>query len=158
MSSRKRTRKMPLRCDDVDVDHIMRDVESQRRRAPKGAEPAWRRLERVMEERRTAELLSRFRRLRDFRLGKRPGRQAHPQEAQVALTRVADVCFLQQPARVGTRASRGLFTGGAGCSLAKVARFERKIPQKSRQIAEAPGDHVQYIAFPLDRPFNLEQA
>jgi hypothetical protein len=42
------------------VDHIMRDVESQRRRAPKGAEPAWRRLERVMEERRTAELLSDF--------------------------------------------------------------------------------------------------
>ena len=46
--------------DDVDVEHIMRDVESQRRRAPKGAEPAWRRLERVMEERRTAELLSDF--------------------------------------------------------------------------------------------------
>ncbi len=46
--------------DEVDVDHIMRDVESQRRRAPKGAEPAWRRLERVMEERRTAELLSDF--------------------------------------------------------------------------------------------------
>ena len=46
--------------DDVDVDHIMRDVESQRRRAPKGAEPAWRRLERVMEEKRTAELLSDF--------------------------------------------------------------------------------------------------
>jgi hypothetical protein len=46
--------------EDVDVDHIMRDVESQRRRAPKGAEPAWRRLERVMEERRTAELLSDF--------------------------------------------------------------------------------------------------
>jgi hypothetical protein len=46
--------------DEVDVDHIMRDVESQRRRAPKGAEPAWRRLERVMEERRTKELLSDF--------------------------------------------------------------------------------------------------
>jgi hypothetical protein len=47
--------------DEVDVDHIMRDVESQRRRAPKGgAEPAWRRLERVMEERRTAELTSDF--------------------------------------------------------------------------------------------------
>ena len=46
--------------DDVDVDHIMRDVESQRRRAPKGGEPAWRRLERVMEDRRTAELLSDF--------------------------------------------------------------------------------------------------
>jgi hypothetical protein len=38
----------------------MRDVDSQRRRAPKGAEPAWRRLERVMEERRTAELMSDF--------------------------------------------------------------------------------------------------
>jgi hypothetical protein len=49
-----------VQSDDVDVDHIMRDVESQRRRAPKGAEPAWRRLERVMEERRTAELLSDF--------------------------------------------------------------------------------------------------
>ena len=46
--------------DEVDVDHIMRDVESQRRKAPKGGEPAWRRLERVMEERRTAELLSDF--------------------------------------------------------------------------------------------------
>jgi hypothetical protein len=46
--------------DDLDVDHIMRDVESARRRSPKGAEPAWRRLERVMEERRTAELMSDF--------------------------------------------------------------------------------------------------
>jgi len=52
--------------DDVDVDHIMRDVESQRRRAPKGAEPAWRRLERVMEEKRTAELLSDF---DDYKIG-----------------------------------------------------------------------------------------
>ncbi|MDP9090822.1 MAG: hypothetical protein M3O26_19070 [Pseudomonadota bacterium] len=52
--------------DDVDVDHIMRDVESQRRRAPKGAEPAWRRLERVMEERRTAELMSDF---DDYKVG-----------------------------------------------------------------------------------------
>src|ERR1700735_3425215 len=51
----------PPGSDDVDVDHIMRDVDSQRRRAPKGgAEPAWRRLERVMEERRTKELLSDF--------------------------------------------------------------------------------------------------
>jgi hypothetical protein len=46
--------------DDVDVEQVMRDVESQRRRAPKGAEPAWRRLERVMEERRTKELMSDF--------------------------------------------------------------------------------------------------
>ncbi len=45
---------------DEDVEHIIRDVESQRRRGSKGVEPAWRRLERVMEERRTAELLSDF--------------------------------------------------------------------------------------------------
>jgi hypothetical protein len=56
--------------DDVDVDHIMRDVESQRRRAPKGGEPAWRRLERVMEERRTAELLSDF---DDYEIGDADG-------------------------------------------------------------------------------------
>ncbi len=56
--------------DDVDVDHIMRDVDSQRRRAPKGAEPAWRRLERVMEERRTAELMSDF---DDYEIGAADG-------------------------------------------------------------------------------------
>jgi len=59
--------------DEVDVDHIMRDVESQRRRAPKGAEPAWRRLERVMEERRTAELMSDF---DDYEIGDAPGDHA----------------------------------------------------------------------------------
>lgn len=61
--------------DDVDVDHIMRDVDSQRRRAPKGAEPAWRRLERVMEERRTAELMSDF---DDYEIG-----GAEPDEAEL---------------------------------------------------------------------------
>ena len=60
--------------DDVDVDHIMRDVDSQRRRAPKGAEPAWRRLERVMEERRTAELMSDF---DDYEIG-----SAEPDETE----------------------------------------------------------------------------
>ncbi len=56
--------------DDVDVDHIMRDVETQRRRAPKGGEPAWRRLERVMEDRRTAELMSDF---EDYEIDDVPG-------------------------------------------------------------------------------------
>ena len=63
--------------DDVDVDHIMRDVESQRRRAPKGAEPAWRRLERVMEERRTAELLSDF---DDYEIGEPEQEAGEPAE------------------------------------------------------------------------------
>jgi hypothetical protein len=62
--------------DDVDVDHIMRDVDSQRRRAPKGAEPAWRRLERVMEERRTAELMSDF---DDYEIGAGDG-ESEPDE------------------------------------------------------------------------------
>ncbi len=62
--------------DEVDVDHIMRDVESQRRRAPKGAEPAWRRLERVMEERRTQELLSDF---ADYKIGGADERGARKQ-------------------------------------------------------------------------------
>ncbi len=61
--------------EDVDVDHIMRDVDSQRRRAPKGAEPAWRRLERVMEERRTAELMSDF---DDYEIGGGDGAAADP--------------------------------------------------------------------------------
>lgn len=52
--------------DDIDVDHLLRDVESRRRRAHKGVEPAWRRLERVKEERRTAQLLSDF---EDYKIG-----------------------------------------------------------------------------------------
>lgn len=71
--------------DDVDVDHIMRDVESQRRRAPKGAEPAWRRLERVMEERRTAELLSDF---DDYKIGG-PGEDAAAETAEEPAARAA---------------------------------------------------------------------
>ena len=63
--------------DDVDVDHNMRDVDSQRRRAPKGAEPAWRRLERVMEERRTAELMSDF---DDYEIGAADEEDAEPSE------------------------------------------------------------------------------
>jgi hypothetical protein len=47
-------------ADDSELDHLIRDVEKQRRKAAKGQEPTWRRLERVMEEKRTAELLSDF--------------------------------------------------------------------------------------------------
>jgi hypothetical protein len=68
--------------DDVDVDHIMRDVDSQRRRAPKGAEPAWRRLERVMEERRTAELMSDF---DDYKIRGAEEEDLAPEEADEAL-------------------------------------------------------------------------
>lgn len=44
-----------------DVDQVIRDFDQTRRRsAPKGADPAWRRLERLREEKRTAELTSDF--------------------------------------------------------------------------------------------------
>lgn len=63
--------------DDADLDHLIRDVEKQRRRAAKGQEPHWRRLERVMEEKRTAELLSDF---EDYDIGNDgPDEPAHKQ-------------------------------------------------------------------------------
>ena len=48
--------------DEVDVDRLIRDLDTRKRRgsrAPVG-EPAWRRLERMLEDRRTAEQLSDF--------------------------------------------------------------------------------------------------
>ena len=47
--------------DDPDLEHLIKDLESQKRRGgPKPGEPAWRRLEKYMERKRTAELLSDF--------------------------------------------------------------------------------------------------
>jgi hypothetical protein len=44
----------------VDVDRVMRDMDQARRRGQKLGDPAWRRLERLQEEKRTAELTSDF--------------------------------------------------------------------------------------------------
>jgi hypothetical protein len=50
-----------VESDDSDIDHLLKDLERQKRRGgPKGGEPAWRRLEKYMEQKRTAELLSDF--------------------------------------------------------------------------------------------------
>ena len=46
--------------DDVDLDRVTKDLELAKRRGQKGADPAWRRLELLMEQKRTAELLSDF--------------------------------------------------------------------------------------------------
>jgi hypothetical protein len=46
--------------DDVDLDRVNKDLEMAKRRGQKGADPAWRRLELLMEQKRTAELLSDF--------------------------------------------------------------------------------------------------
>mgnify|MGYP006390218963 CR=1 FL=1 len=46
--------------DSLDVDRLMQDLDKRKRGAPKGAEPAWRKLERLMEQKRTSELLLDF--------------------------------------------------------------------------------------------------
>lgn len=48
--------------EDMDIDAVFKDLDRQRRRGghkPAG-EPAWRRLEKYLEDRRTAELLADF--------------------------------------------------------------------------------------------------
>jgi len=45
--------------DSVQLDNLMKDLDAHKRRAgPRGGEPAWRRLEKYLEGKRTAELLS----------------------------------------------------------------------------------------------------
>ena len=46
--------------DDVDVDRLFRDVDKRKRTGVKVGDPAWRKLERIREEQRTAELVSDF--------------------------------------------------------------------------------------------------
>ena len=46
--------------DSLDVDRLMQDLDKRKRGAARGAEPAWRRLERLLEQKRTSELLSDF--------------------------------------------------------------------------------------------------
>lgn len=49
-------------AEDLDVDRLMRDFDTRKRRGARtaAAEPAWRKLERMREEKRTAGLLSDF--------------------------------------------------------------------------------------------------
>ena len=49
-----------LSVEDVDLDRVYKDMEIAKRRAPRGSEPAWRRLEQRMERKHTAELISDF--------------------------------------------------------------------------------------------------
>jgi hypothetical protein len=44
--------------DDLDLDRAIKDMEIAKRRSIKVGEPAWRRLEQRMEQKRTAELIS----------------------------------------------------------------------------------------------------
>ena len=49
-----------VESDDLDVDHLIEDLDKRKKAAVKVGEPAWRRLERIREERETAEQLSDF--------------------------------------------------------------------------------------------------
>lgn len=46
--------------DELDVDRVIKDMEIAKRRSPRGGEPAWRRLEQRLEQKRTSELISDF--------------------------------------------------------------------------------------------------
>lgn len=45
---------------DVDLDQVIKDLDLAKRRAQKSGDPAWRRLERLLEDKHTAELTSDF--------------------------------------------------------------------------------------------------
>jgi hypothetical protein len=60
---------VPSDEESLDVDRLMQDLDKRKRGAPKGVEPAWRKLERMLEQKRTSELLSDF---DDYDVGDRP--------------------------------------------------------------------------------------
>jgi hypothetical protein len=45
---------------DVDLDQVIKDLDLAKRRGQRAGDPAWRRLERLLEEKHTAELTSDF--------------------------------------------------------------------------------------------------
>ena len=51
---------------DVDLDQVIKDLDLAKRRGQKSGDPAWRRLERLLEEEHTAELTSDF---EDYQIG-----------------------------------------------------------------------------------------
>jgi hypothetical protein len=51
---------------DIDLDQVTKDLDLAKRRGQKVGDPAWRRLERLLEAKRTAELTSDF---EDYEIG-----------------------------------------------------------------------------------------
>ena len=66
--------------DDVDLDRAIKDMELAKRRAIKVGEPAWRRLEQRLEQKRTADLISDF---EDYDIGE-PAREDNAPPRQQA--------------------------------------------------------------------------
>ena len=50
----------PVEEGDVDLDQVIKDLDLAKHRGHKSGDPAWRRLERLLEEKHTAELTSDF--------------------------------------------------------------------------------------------------
>ncbi|MBV6416084.1 MAG: hypothetical protein CMLOHMNK_00614 [Steroidobacteraceae bacterium] len=46
--------------EDIDLDRVIKDLDLAKRRGQKLGDPAWRRLERLLEDKRTADLVSDF--------------------------------------------------------------------------------------------------
>lgn len=46
--------------ENLDVDRLMQDMDRRKRGGPRAPEPAWRKLERLLEQKRTSELLLDF--------------------------------------------------------------------------------------------------
>lgn len=46
--------------EDLDLDRVIKDLDLAKRRGQKLGDPAWRRLERLLEDKRTADLVSDF--------------------------------------------------------------------------------------------------
>jgi hypothetical protein len=63
---------------DVDLDQVNKDLDLAKRRGQKAGDPAWRRLERLLEEKRTAELTSDF---DDYDIGVDESGEAPPEPA-----------------------------------------------------------------------------
>ncbi|MGE0582830.1 MAG: hypothetical protein AB7P31_11955 [Steroidobacteraceae bacterium] len=57
-------------AEDLDLDRVIKDLDLAKRRGQKLGDPAWRRLERLLEEKRTADLVSDF---EDYDVGDESG-------------------------------------------------------------------------------------
>lgn len=61
--------------EDLDLDRVIKDLDLAKRRGQKLGDPAWRRLERLLEDKRTAELVSDF---EDYDVGGGEGGRVTP--------------------------------------------------------------------------------
>ena len=65
----------PVVGEDVDLDQVNKELDLAKRRGQKLGDPPWRRLERIIEDKRTAELTSDF---DDYDLDDEPSPKKRP--------------------------------------------------------------------------------